>query len=254
MSANEPAPPDLEAVRTYLGETHADVVARVNELVEGAGRAPKKILDDETQGKVADLVKLITKCRKNAETVRQSEKAKWDAVAAVPHGYFKAMTDKLDKAKDGLERSIGAFLREKEERARAERIAEQRRAEQAAQKARDEADRKAREAETARQHQAAAKAGLKAETFEARAQEAERDATVKPAELARTRSDDLGSVSTLQAIWSFRDLDRATLNLEALRGHIPMDALEKAVRSYIRAGGRDLAGVMIFEDRKAIVR
>lgn len=36
--------------------------------------------------------------------------------------------------------------------------------------------------------------------------------------------------------------------------HLPHAALHQAVRSYIKAGGRDLRGVRIFEDTTAVVR
>ena len=45
--------------------------------------------------------------------------------------------------------------------------------------------------------------------------------------------------------WTFKDLDKSELNLEALRYHISREALEEAVRSYIRYGGRSLKGVDI---------
>ena len=52
----------------------------------------------------------------------------------------------------------------------------------------------------------------------------------------------------------FDEIDRASLDLEALRFHIPADGLEKAVRSLIKAGGRELRGTRIFETTVATVR
>ena len=49
-------------------------------------------------------------------------------------------------------------------------------------------------------------------------------------------------------------LDRETIDLEALRPHLPTQALEQAVRSFIRAGGRKLEGVRIFENTGTTVR
>ena len=54
--------------------------------------------------------------------------------------------------------------------------------------------------------------------------------------------------------WVFDEIDRASLDLEALRFHIPADGLEKAVRSFIKAGGRELRGTRIFETTAATVR
>tara|TARA_R110000868_G_scaffold350642_4_gene611924 strand:+ start:639 stop:1226 length:588 start_codon:yes stop_codon:yes gene_type:complete len=79
------------------------------------------------------------------------------------------------------------------------------------------------------------------------------EATAKAADLSRTRGDH-GSVSSLRTFWTFSDVERATIDLEVLRHHIPEEALEKAVRSFVKAGGRELAGARIFEDTKTVVR
>ena len=49
-------------------------------------------------------------------------------------------------------------------------------------------------------------------------------------------------------------LDRDALDLSTLRPFLPLDALEKAVRGFIRAGGRELKGVRIFENTATSVR
>lgn len=76
--------------------------------------------------------------------------------------------------------------------------------------------------------------------------------TAKPGRFARTRGD-YGSKATLREFWDFADLDRSALDLEALRQHLPADALEKAVRSFIRAQGRELRGVRIFKTDRPVV-
>lgn len=64
-----------------------------------------------------------------------------------------------------------------------------------------------------------------------------------------------GEVSLLrrQPAWTFDEYDRDALDLEALRQHLPTDAIEKAIRSFIKAGGRDLRGVRIYERQEARV-
>jgi hypothetical protein len=52
--------------------------------------------------------------------------------------------------------------------------------------------------------------------------------------------------------WTFKDLDKTELNLEALRYHISREALEEAVRNYIRYGGRALKGVDIFPEGELV--
>lgn len=77
--------------------------------------------------------------------------------------------------------------------------------------------------------------------------------SAKPADYARQRGD-YGALGTLSEHWDFSGLDRETLDLEKLRPHLPEDALEKAVRSFVKAGGRELDGVTIFLNEKAQVR
>jgi hypothetical protein len=85
------------------------------------------------------------------------------------------------------------------------------------------------------------------------AHKAEQLAAAKAADMSRTRGD-YGSVSSLRTYWTFSDLDRDELDLETLRPHLATTALESAVRSFIKAGGRDLAGVEIYETTDVVVR
>jgi len=88
---------------------------------------------------------------------------------------------------------------------------------------------------------------------EAAADHARAKAGVRTADLVRTRSD-YGSLSTLQEVWTFSDLDRQKLALGQLRQHLPQEALESAVRSFIKAGGRRLTGVKIYQTTVSQVR
>lgn len=84
---------------------------------------------------------------------------------------------------------------------------------------------------------------------------ADRSAGAKPAELGKSRGE-YGGQTSLKQFWNYTDLDRDRIDLEALRGHIPHDALEKAVKSWIKAnadllaGGTELFGVSIYEDTR----
>ena len=49
-------------------------------------------------------------------------------------------------------------------------------------------------------------------------------------------------------------MNRAEIDLESLRTHLSQDAIEKAIRSFIKSGGRELKGVTIFENQKTVVR
>jgi hypothetical protein len=88
---------------------------------------------------------------------------------------------------------------------------------------------------------------------ETQAEIAAKAAAAKPAELARTRSD-AGSVSTLREFWDFTVDDYDAIPLAVLRPYIDRANIDKAVRAYVKHGGRQLDGVRIFKDERAMVR
>ena len=143
------------------------------------------------------------------------------------------------------EAALQARAREAAERETAEREA----AEAARIAAKEAAERKAVDLKTA---EAAQKA---AETAAGDAVKAGRVAGAKPADMSRSRSDH-GSVSSLHAFMDHRPadptcpdpVDRAKVDLVRLRPYLPMDALDKAVKAFVNAGGRELRGVVIFEN------
>lgn len=96
-------------------------------------------------------------------------------------------------------------------------------------------------------------ASTEAERADRRADKFEDKATGSAADLSRVRGE-AGSVSSLRTFKNFRSLDRKTLDLEALRSHIPLSAYETAVRSFIDAGGTELRGVEIFDDTGTTTR
>lgn len=93
----------------------------------------------------------------------------------------------------------------------------------------------------------------RARLADAEAEEAAGRSRVKAADLARTRSD-YGSVSTIQEVWAFKDLNREKLDLKMLRNFIPIDALEQAVRAAIKAGIHNIKGVTIYQTTAGQVR
>lgn len=167
--------------------------------------------------------------RKLAESVGQ-------AVRAIARIVEKA---EIEKRREELRRL------ELEEKERARKAAEERReAERQAVAARKEI-----RAET-RNESEAIDAATRAERA---ADKSEQIAESKPAALSRVRGEH-GSVSSLRTFLNFRNLDRAELDLESLRQHLPIGGLESAVRSYINAGGTKLRGVEIFEDQSTVTR
>lgn len=249
-------PPDLlvgEALRERLREETAELIKRREYLREFVDKVPAVIENDDVCGRLNDFLKSITAMTKAAEGTRVAAKEPYLEGGRTVDGFFKKEFLDIGANWYGkLKPRLDAYLREKAARERREREEKER-------LAREEADRLRREAaerEQAARDEATLKAAVEAEArakaAEADAIRAGQDARAKPADLSRTRGE-LGGVSSLVPQWAFDELDRETLDLEALRAHIPRDGLEKAVRSFIKAGGRELRGVKIFKIETARV-
>jgi hypothetical protein len=72
-------------------------------------------------------------------------------------------------------------------------------------------------------------------------------------EPTRVRGD-FGSIATLQHRWAFTVEDYAKINYILLGAYLDREAIDKAIRKAVSAGVRDLAGVKIFKEEKAVVR
>lgn len=246
---------DLAAdLPAWLDQENGALIARRDELLAAAERVPAAIESEEMAGRIADFIKQLSAAHKAAEAARVAAKEPTLQAGRLVDGFFKKITDPLYAAKQRVEARLTLWQRQKAEEERRRREAEER-------AAREEAERQARlAAEKAKAAirgegdlDEAATARARAAQAEADVETARREAEAKPAELSRTRGD-YGATASLRTYWDFKDLDRDALDLEALRPHLALDALEKAVRAFIRAGGRSLRGVTIFENSSTVVR
>lgn len=240
------------ALREKLEEENQDILDRADQLLEAATRIPE-ITSDDIAGKVGDYIKQLTALNKTAETRRTAAKEPYLEGGRNVDGFFKAITDPVADVKSRVSHKLTVFEREKEAAARRKRIEEERLAREAAEKARLEAEEKAKTASDAASLDAAIASERAAEVAAADLAKAAQAAEVKPAELSRTRGE-YGSMTSLRTEWVFEDIVRADLDLEQLRPYLPTDGLEKAIRAFIKAGGRELRGVTIYESTKAVVR
>ena len=241
-----------EALREQLHDASLALLSRRDQLLAAAERVPE-ITDEELAQRTSDFIKQLSALTKAAETARVGAKEPYLEGSRVVDGFYKAITDPIGKAKWRVEQLLAVFLRAKEDRERRERENAARLAREEEQRKRKAADEAAAAIENEAQLQRAIDAEKQAKVAEAESDKATKAAAAKPAELSRTRGD-YGAVASLRTYWTFRDLDRATLDLEALRAHLPSDALDKAVRSFVKAGGRTLAGVVIYETSDPVVR
>jgi hypothetical protein len=224
-------PADLlvgDALREKLVEEHAALLHRTASLLEAGPRVPE-ITDDDLAAKAADFVKQITAAMKAGEGARVAAKEPYLEGGRVIDGFFKKRIDEpLLALKAFVSQKITVHLRAKADRERRDREERERLARAAAEAARREAEERERALRDEATLKAAIEANKAAERAEADAIHAEKDAKAKPADLSRMRGE-MGAVTSLVERWEFADLDRATLDLETLREHIPRDGLEKAV-------------------------
>jgi len=255
LIGNNNPPADLllgDALREKLLDENSSLISRRDELLAAAARMPE-IKTDEIAGRISDFVKQLTALVKASETQRTGAKEPYLEGGRNVDGFFKAITDPVEKVKNDTQRKLTVYLREKEEAERRARMEQERLAREAAEKAAKEAAQKAKDAADAAALDGAIEAEKAAEVAAADLAKAQQAAEVKPAELSRTRGE-YGSMSSLRTEWVFDDVSRADLDLEALRPYLPTDGIEKAIRAFIKAGGRQLRGVAIYESTKAVVR
>lgn len=256
--SNQPPP-----LRERLQSDHEKMLAAVADIVAKAETlAASTVDDDEDATTFSDLIKEISKYDKRVEALRVDEKEPFLESGRVVDGFFKEQAGKLQKAQKELNKALTAYLNAKAAREREERLAREREERERAEQARREADEAMRKAQAAEAAQKTAErdalldkalvADQQATIQEVKQLRAERDAEARPAELARTRGT--ASLATLATSWEFEVEAFGEIPLDILRPHIPRAAIEQAIRSFVRAGGRELHGVRIYQESKASVR
>lgn len=248
-------PPDLllgDALLERLREENTDLLERADKLLGAAGRMPA-IDNDDVAGKVIDYISQLSALNKAAEAKRTGAKEPYLEGGRAVDGFFKTITEPVNKVKEAVNKLLTIYQREQEAAARRKRMEEERLAREAAEKAAREAEEAAKAASTDATLDDAIAAEKAAEVAAADLAKAAQAAEVKPAELTRTRGE-YGAMSSLRTEWVFEDIERANLDLEALRPYLPDTGLEQAVRAFIKAGGRELSGVKIYQSTKSIVR
>ncbi len=246
-------PDAAEALRQRLEERFGPNVERRDELLEAFERAPETMGDDATAGRTGDFIKQLAAAVKDAETHRKAEKEPFLNSGRTVDGWFKGISEPLQAAQKVMTTRLTVYERAKAAEERKRREAEEAAARAEAEAAIAEAKERAAIVKNDADLDAAIQAEEAAALARAAAQDAKKEAEANAAELSRTRGD-LGSVASLRTAWVGELTDRATLDLEALRQHLSEDALEKAIRAYVKAGGRELPGAQIEERTTTVVR
>jgi uncharacterized protein YhaN len=249
LGHNRP-PEEIELLRDKLAETHRPLIDRGQELVDMKDRLPASCDDEDTAARLADAVKACTAYTKNADAARVSAKEPFLASGRAVDGFFKALSDPVDRVKQAAGALLTAYQRRvaDEERRRREAIAAEER------RLAREAEQKAREAKKAGDEAEAKRLRDEAQAQRALAQVAREEAQVKAAELTRNRST-IGSVASLRTTWAFEVVN------PDLVPRLYMRPDEGAIRAAIKANtdsdGRcklKIDGVKIFEKQESVVR
>lgn len=251
---------DLEKLLDFTPPTYAELeeeigglVIRRDELLSGVDRCPEVIEDDDTEKRATDLARLIGAAVSNSETRRLARNEPARQTQALVNAVYGKITAPLTQAKNTVLARLTVYQR-------AKAAAERRRREEEARLAAEIAEAERRAAEAAEKAAQDERALNEAVAQDAAAAQAEADAAMaaraaaaKPAALHHSRGD-LGGRSSLRTIWTGEVVDRDDLDLNVLRAHLSLDELNKAVRSFVRAGGRRLRGAKIYEDIRTIVK
>lgn len=240
LGHNKP-PSEAEALSVRLAErANRDFGSRVNDTLAAAKRIGK-INDDAAAGDAGIVIRLARALENDLDRARVAEKEPFLAAGRTVDSFFKKTISPIAGAKDAVQSKLDAYIVAKEER-------EREAAEAAAEVARKEADRLAREAKKKRASEETLTQAVEARVEAEHLAEA---AEASSADLVRVRGDE-GTV-TIRSEWRGELVDRESLDLESLRAHFSEDSLEKAIRAFVRAGGRALKGASIAEHKSSMV-
>lgn len=213
--------------------------------------APPSIIEDEGQaGLVTDAIKHIVVITKLVVDAHKSIKEPYLEGGKIVDSWKKRLEAELDERKAPYSKFLNEFLdrRASEERARIVEAARIERARSEALAAEAKAHEEAGISDTAVELlDAAIESEALADHIDAKAHMA------TPSQLAKSRSM-YGATASQKLVWTGEIVNIAAIDFNALRSHFPTDAIQKAVNSFVRDGGRQLNGVKIEQKSQLNVR
>ena len=240
-------PDDIEALKTKLAEDNKERLERASKLLAGVDNVPEKLEDEETAEKAAVFVAQLKKARKDADGARTAAKKPYTDAGNAVQSFFKdKFLTPLDAAANTVQAKINVRLRELDRIRREQEAEERRKREEAERRATEEAERLAQEGKAF----AAEQAQKQVDAVKKDAAKAEREAAKSTA----VKSAECGVSASARRPWVGEIEDISKIDLNLLRDHFTRAEIEKAVRSFVRSGGRELPGVRIYQDVKSTVR
>lgn len=221
---------------------------------------PETVESDEDDKRVSDFIAQMRTTYKSVEATRVDEKEAFLKAERAVDGFFQPALGRIKTLADRLTRRVTEYKNAKaaaERRAREEAARVEREKADKLRREQEEAERRAEEAtradRAAAHNRKADDKAFEAQKHEQKADELRTMAEAPAADLARTRSDK-GTLSTLATQWVGVIDDYQAIPLEQLRQYISTKEIDRAVSAFVRAGGRQLPGVRIYEESKARIR
>lgn len=238
-------PSDMEIVLERLAQ-HERAIRREMAFTP----APQTIADEQEAGRVTDIIKAMKTVIKKVTDTHKAVKEPYLECSRAVDNWKKRLETELDAINAKYAKPLNDFLerRAQEERQRqieAARV-ERERAEALAMEAQAHAE--AGIADTANDlMDAAVNTEIMAERMEDKVHAA------IPSQLVRTRSLH-GATASQKLVWVGEIKNISAIDLNQLRSHFTTDAIQKAINTFIRDGGRQLDGVVIEQKTQLAVR
>jgi len=218
---NRPPLPSAEELMAQMNEANADRAERTTLLLASVGRMPNPLATPEHVEGATTLAKQLKLIADDYEAERKAEQRPFDELVKVIRGWYAQRVALVEPARQKVLDAITAFQRRERERAEAE------------EKAR-------REAEAKERREAKAKAAGEPPPPP--------PPPPPPAEPPKTAiKTAYGNTASSRTVWHFEVVDPSKVPLAYLTPD------EKAIREAVRSGVREIAGIRIYSEQKAVV-
>jgi hypothetical protein len=228
---------ETDALIERLAKDNGELLQRHNHLIEGMTRLPEKCDTEEVAAKLTTFGVQLKACSDALEAKRKEEKRPYDEKCSAVHSFFKTKSDVLDGAILIVKTKIKTFIDAEKAKKEREAVEQRRRDEEKAKLEREAAQKLLDEA-----------AALQASGMTHTAEKALEDAHAMEQQAAQTQEAAQNTVAASVGIlrgagggsssaggrWKAEILDVNTLDLEALRSFIGMDALQTAINGWMK--------------------
>ncbi len=226
-----------------LAREHEALATRAGEILAQFAGLPMVCESDDLEIEMTDLGVSLNKFLKTVETQRKSDKRVPAESPKLIDSFFEKLLGSLPMRLDSLRSRVNAYKNQKAEAER-KRQEDERRAQMEEQRRADE-ERRAQEAESRACAEAAEPVVETATTFVP-----DTPPPPAPVYVAPMVKTEAGSKSGQRGQWVAKDIDRDTLDLNAMRSLISTSDMEKYANAYARQykDTKPLAGCRIVQE------